>query len=467
MRILVGIANYGTANQHFLQQLLHEYRSLAHDVHVVVFSNIPKELGADVEVVVGLPTSNPWSLPFGHRPLFAERLRDHDLFIYSEDDTLFTAANLNAFLGAQQTLREDELAGFVRSERDPDGALRYVDMHSCYRWDPASVRERGGELFARYTNEHAAFYILTRAQLQRAIASGGFLVPPYEGRHDMLCAAATDPYTRCGFTKLVCVSRLAEFTLPHLPNKYAGRYGLAQSEVELQIGALRDLARTTGARESLFEPESKLPRARWSKNLYETPHASILDLVPSVAHEVLVVGCGWGATEEALARRGQQVAALPLDSVLAARVRVRGVEVVTGSFDEAARALATRRFDCVVFPEMLHLLEHPARILRQFAGLVRPGGSVVVYSPNSRRFATVLGRLGGHANSVRLGSFAESGVQVLTPRRAASWLRQCGCAVGRCRLGFSPRRRIWHERTLGLAGGLLADDFSVRAVKRP
>ncbi len=45
-----------------------------------------------------------------------------------------------------------------------------------------------GETYAQFTNAHSACYILTRDQLRRAIASGGFMTEPYAGEYDMLYA---------------------------------------------------------------------------------------------------------------------------------------------------------------------------------------------------------------------------------------------------------------------------------------
>src|SRR5207237_3641712 len=140
--------------------------------------------------------------PFAHNQLFAERIDDYDLFIYSEDDILITTRNLEAFRAASRTLPDDVIAGFVRFETGNDGALYFDPLCSHFHWDPASVRSVGDYTFAFYTNEHSASYVLTHEQLKRAIRSGGFLLAPYEGRYDMLCTAATDPYTRCGFRKM-------------------------------------------------------------------------------------------------------------------------------------------------------------------------------------------------------------------------------------------------------------------------
>ncbi len=59
MNILVAIANHGTKNMTYLNTLIQEYRSMALDVDIVVLSNVQKNLGSDIEVIVGLPTKAP------------------------------------------------------------------------------------------------------------------------------------------------------------------------------------------------------------------------------------------------------------------------------------------------------------------------------------------------------------------------------------------------------------------------
>ena len=109
MNILVAIANYGLKNQAYLQKLIDEYKSMSYSVDIVVLSNIPKELDPDIEVIVGLPAKNPWSLPFTHKRIFAERSKYYDLFIYSEDDILIKQKNIEAFLKVQAILPDDEI----------------------------------------------------------------------------------------------------------------------------------------------------------------------------------------------------------------------------------------------------------------------------------------------------------------------------------------------------------------------
>src|SRR6266550_1843219 len=111
-KTLVVIACYGSGNDRFLERVIKEYRSMPFDIDIVVCSNIPKDLGPDIEVIVGLPTSNPRSLPFAPRRVLADRIDRYDLFLYSEDDILITEQNLRAFCHATSLLGENEVAGF-------------------------------------------------------------------------------------------------------------------------------------------------------------------------------------------------------------------------------------------------------------------------------------------------------------------------------------------------------------------
>src|SRR4030095_14057498 len=116
MKVLVVIATYGSSNDKYLHRLVGEYRSMSFDVDLVVLSNVHKYVADGVEVIVVPRRLSPWSrrgtfngqkgwrfrrqeyrdwvrhldIPFAHRQIFAKRLNEYDLFLYSEDDTLVT-----------------------------------------------------------------------------------------------------------------------------------------------------------------------------------------------------------------------------------------------------------------------------------------------------------------------------------------------------------------------------------------
>jgi hypothetical protein len=315
-RVLVAIASYGTSNDRYLERIIQEYRSMAFAVDIVVLSNIVKPIPG-IECLVGLPTKNPWSLPFAHKKLFADRRDCYDLFIYSEDDILVTERNLRAWLEVNASLADDEIAGFLRFELGSNGERSYPDAHAHFHWDPSSIRRRGIYTLAHFTNEHAACYVLTGAQLRKAMDSGGFDVPPHEGKYDLLCTAATDPNTQCGLTKLIPVSHLGVFTVHHMSNRYVGKMGVTAEEFCRQTDALLQVAQNDGRIKPLLPAETRLWRGAYSKDYYEPVTEQVTSLIPKTARNVLSIGCGSGATERWLVEKGLRVAAIPLVPIIA------------------------------------------------------------------------------------------------------------------------------------------------------
>lgn len=424
--MLVAIASYGDRNLHLLQEVIRRYRGMSFRSHIVVLSNAPKDLGPDVEVIVGLPAKNPWSLPFAHKRVFADRVEHYDLFVYTEDDMGLTEANVRAFLRATPMLADDEIAGFLRYEVDEAGTRYFLDAHGRYHWKPESGGRRGPYAVAQFTNEHSALYMLTQDQLRRAIASGNFLRPPCAGRYDMLCTAATDPYTVCGFRKVICISALDDFVVHHLSNRYAGKWGISWDEFKEQVQTQIDIVEGRHPASTLCESETRMLHCEWSKSYYELPIDGMLDLVPASARTVLSIGSGWGAAEERLKQRGITVTLVPLDSVIGAAAGKRGMEVVYGSLDEAHAAVRERRFDCALMSNLLHLLPDPEQVILEWSRLVHPGGTFVISGPNFESLRVRAKRVLGRSHYQKLRSFEASGIRVVGPRKLKRCLRDAG-----------------------------------------
>jgi SAM-dependent methyltransferase len=461
LRILVAIASYGTNNDSCLKQLIAEYRSMPYEVDIVVVSNIPKQPAAGVEVVVGLPDKDPWSLPFAHKPIFGERAEKYDLFIYSEDDTLLTKRHIEAFLDAAKVLRPDEIPGFLRSEQAEDGTVYYSTVHSHYHWDVNSVCRRGNETFAYFTNEHGACYILTKEQLRKAIASGGFLVPPHKGKYDLLVSAATDPYTQCGFKKLVSISRLEDFTCKHLTNKYIGKTGLKKPLVDLQIAALLELADNSQQVPQPIRTETYLPTDRWCKSYYEPNRDAFLGLIPSSAKTVLSLGCGSGNPEEALLRRGVQVSAVPLDVVIGRLAEARGVRVIRESLEGSPLELAGETFDALLVLNLLHLTDDPVRVLSEYRKLLAKDGSVVVSCPSLNHLGITIRQFKGDQTLRALRDSKNPGIQQTSHAIVRGWLQSAGFQVTAVEDVFSQRWGKVNQWSLGLLKRFCAEEFAV------
>ena len=195
------------------------------------------------------------------------------------------------------------------------GRGSWTNPGDTFHWKPESVARRGAHTFAEFTNEHAGFYMLTQSQLKRAIASGGFLRGPHRGRYDWPETAATDPYTSCGFKKVICVSELERFLVHHMPNPYVHQLDVSLDSFKEQIRTLMSIGEGLHPASTLCDVESAQMPRRWQKSYYERPSDELLNTVPSDANRILSIGSGWGATEARLLRGGVEVTAIPLDSV--------------------------------------------------------------------------------------------------------------------------------------------------------
>lgn len=461
--ILIAIASYGNGNDAYLQRLLTEFRSMRLRVDLHVLSNIHKELGPDVTVHVGLPTRNPRSLPFAHRRLFAERIATADYFIYCEDDTLVTERNIRAFLEVNCQLNSNEIPGFLRVERLSTCESYLECAHGAFRWDPSSLVRRGSSVFASFTNFHSAFTMASRAQVQQAIDSGGFLVAPHVGRFAMLESAASDIYTQCGLTRLVCVSRIEDFLVPHLSNQNCLKWGIPYAEFVQQTHALQQISTENRWNGSLFEVETRMPRGLWSKNLYERPDRSVLNLIPHDAETVLCVGSGWGATEEFLAERGKQVAGIPVDGVFADCLRRRRIEVIEGPIDRALQKLRSREFDVVLMQDFLQLLHDPVAWLSRLKALLSRKGVFVASVPRTFDPLRMVWYIRGEPAAVFPKKFADTGVQRVTRRRLQQWFKATGMHAN-IQLTFNTPKRIRIRQTIRkLSDWLVTDRFIVLA----
>jgi 2-polyprenyl-3-methyl-5-hydroxy-6-metoxy-1,4-benzoquinol methylase len=467
MKILVVLANFGHANDRHLARVVDEYRSMEYSVDIVVTSDIPRELGSEVQVVVGLPENNPMALPFAHKKLFAERADQYDLFIYSEDDILISKQNIDAFLSVTKVLPEHKIAGFVRSEIDSAGNRYYDPPLACFHWDPLSVVKIAEYTFGFFTNQHSGCFMLTQAQLKRAIASGGFVVGPHEGKYELREAAATDPYTQCGFEELVCVSHLDWFTVQHLPaNKHGVRPYRASAEFHRQINALLTLEEKRRPKSLLFQPETKVLHVKWSKDYYEPVREELVSLLPERVRTVLSIGCGWGATEGQMVKKGVRVVGIPMDSVIAACAEARGVEILYGDVNQAKKKLGNETFDCILLSSVLHLVEDPVALLSSCAELLAPGGIVLATVPNFSQVTTRWRRVRKSAHYKHLGDYGKTGIHVTTPRVIRKWFRRSAFTATRFAFVIPKRGLVLNRLSLGLASGLLGEEIICLAERK-
>ncbi|GAA2899687.1 class I SAM-dependent methyltransferase [Streptomyces violaceus] len=102
--------------------------------------------------------------------------------------------------------------------------------------------------------------------------------------------------------------------------------------------------------------------------------------LPGRAGDVLDLGCGSGSLSLLASEQGHRVTGVDLSPAMVtlAREKLAGRDAVFLVGDAAAPPIGEQRFDAVLVRHVLWALPDPGRALRHWAGLLRPGGRLVL-----------------------------------------------------------------------------------------
>lgn len=102
--------------------------------------------------------------------------------------------------------------------------------------------------------------------------------------------------------------------------------------------------------------------------------------LPGRAGDVLDLGCGTGSLSLLASEQGHRVTGVDLSPAMVtlAREKLAGRDAVFLVGDAAAPPVGEQRFDAVLVRHVLWALPDPGRALRNWCGLLRPGGRLVL-----------------------------------------------------------------------------------------
>jgi len=124
---------------------------------------------------------------------------------------------------------------------------------------------------------------------------------------------------------------------------------------------------------------------------YRSERARMVPYVPADASSVLDVGCGSGVFGARLKADRPELEVWGVEPVTAAAAEAAAVldRVVVGGFPDVVPELE-RRFDVVVFNDVLEHLVDPWGALEATHAVVAEGGAVVASVPNVRNWRTII-----------------------------------------------------------------------------
>lgn len=128
-------------------------------------------------------------------------------------------------------------------------------------------------------------------------------------------------------------------------------------------------------------------RARMLPHRIEELAFRVMYLKRHVGGRLLEIGCGGGAMLELMANLGWSAEGVDFDQKAVAVARSRGLEVRLGSVEQ--QGYADNYFDAVTTSHLIEHVPDPRALLLEIKRILKPGGKLVVVTPN--------GRSSGHA----------------------------------------------------------------------
>jgi 2-polyprenyl-3-methyl-5-hydroxy-6-metoxy-1,4-benzoquinol methylase len=159
-------------------------------------------------------------------------------------------------------------------------------------------------------------------------------------------------------------------------------------------------------------------------------HARLLELtLAGRPRDVLDVGCSSGYLAAPLAAAGARVVGLELDPDAAEEARAYCAEVLVGDVEGMALPFEPASFDAVVCGDLVEHLRDPEMTLARLRPLLRPGGRLVLSTPNVANWAMRLSLLVGRWRYTDRGILDRTHAHLFTRKTLAEAVDAAGYRV--------------------------------------
>jgi 2-polyprenyl-3-methyl-5-hydroxy-6-metoxy-1,4-benzoquinol methylase len=159
-------------------------------------------------------------------------------------------------------------------------------------------------------------------------------------------------------------------------------------------------------------------------------HRKLLDAVGD-GKRVLEVGCSTGYLSERLVQRGNTVVGLELDPEAAREAEQWCERVLVGDLERMELPFEPASFDVVLCGDVIEHLRDPGAALARLRPLLKPGGRLVVSTPNIANWAMRLSLLAGRWQYTDRGILDETHTRLFTRRSLVRTVEAAGYRVER------------------------------------
>jgi 2-polyprenyl-3-methyl-5-hydroxy-6-metoxy-1,4-benzoquinol methylase len=157
-------------------------------------------------------------------------------------------------------------------------------------------------------------------------------------------------------------------------------------------------------------------------------HERLLALA-GTPRRVLDVGCSSGDLARRLVERGASVIGIDTDEQAAAEARAVCEQVLVGDVETMELPFPDESFDLVLCGDLIEHLHDPERFLSRIRPLIRPGGRLVLTTPNVANWALRLGLLAGRWRYTDRGILDRTHAYLFTKKTLQETLDRAGYSI--------------------------------------
>lgn len=142
--------------------------------------------------------------------------------------------------------------------------------------------------------------------------------------------------------------------------------------------------------------------------------------------DVLDVGCGFATTSEHIQKRGNRVTGIESSDEAVAKASKRIETVIHADLMNLDGIATAKKFDVIIFADVLEHLQWPQEVLRRYLQLLRDNGTVIVSLPNVGLWSVRLSLMAGRFEYADTGVLDKTHLRFFTRRSARALLDGAG-----------------------------------------
>ena len=194
----------------------------------------------------------------------------------------------------------------------------------------------------------------------------------------------------------------------------------------------------------------------------------IVSLVPGDANDILEIGCAAGMTGNKLKQKpGVYVAGVELDHRAAVEAKKVLDDVIEGDIETLELPFGEKRFDCILFADVLEHLIDPLAVLKKTRKLLRANGTVIASIPNVQYLGLVNQLVEGNWTYQDEGILDRTHLRFFTYHEIVKLFDEAGYRISSTNETLDPQYQdVKNETTTLSIGRLSIQDLSPDELKR-